>query len=234
MHTTKKTQISKETNNHEAQSLITSNNVDLSNCDREQIYLVNAIQPHGVLWVLEESTLQIVQASANSASFLGLSGAKVIGQTLYSLLAADAMQTLKAQLASTELTVKLAYLLTSPCIPGSSQRFHVFGNRTDGLLILEFERAAVAGDFSDTDQFLKLSETIQQLRGSSSLLDFITVAVTQIRNFTGFERVMAYRFETDGSGKVIAEAKNPELEAYLWVCITRPVMFLYRHDVCLR
>lgn len=207
--------MSKETNNHDAQSHVTSNNVDLTNCDREPIHLINAIQPHGVLWVLDESTLQIVQASANSASFFGLSCTEVIGQTLDSLLAVDAIQTLTAQLASTELTLNFAYLLTSACIPGSSQRFHVFGNRIDGLLLLEFERPAAAGDFSDIDQFLKLSETIQQLRGSSSLLDFITVAVTQIRNFTGFERVMAYRFDTDGSGEVIAEAINPELEAYL-------------------
>ena len=207
--------IKDETDNHKAQSLVTSHNVDLSNCDREQIHLINAIQPHGVLWVLEEATLKIVQASANSISFLGLPGAEVPGQTLDNLLTADAIQTLKAQLDSTELTLNFAYLLTSACISGSSQRFHVFGNRMDDLLILEFERAAAVGDFSDTDQFLKLSETIQQLRGSSSLLGFITVAVTQIRNFTGFERVMAYRFDTDGSGEVIAEAKSPELEAYL-------------------
>lgn len=206
---------SKETHQLDDHSRITSENVDLSNCDREQIHLSNAIQPHGVLWVLDEVSMRIVQASANSTSFLGLTCTELIGKTLDSLLEIEAIDALTIQIANTELTLNFAYLLSSPCIPDSSQCFHVFGNRVDGLLLLEFERASVVGDFSDTDQFLRLSETIQQLRGSSSLLGFISVAVTQIRNFTGFERVMAYRFDTDGSGEVIAEARKPELEAYL-------------------
>ena len=33
---------------------VTVKNVDLSSCDREQVHLVGAIQPHGALLVLEE------------------------------------------------------------------------------------------------------------------------------------------------------------------------------------
>ena len=44
---------------------------DLSNCERELIHLAGSVQPHGVLLVLREPDLRIVQASANSAALLG-------------------------------------------------------------------------------------------------------------------------------------------------------------------
>ena len=46
-------------------TLATANNVDISSCDREQVHLVGAIQPHGALLVLQEPSLRIVQASIN-------------------------------------------------------------------------------------------------------------------------------------------------------------------------
>jgi two-component system, chemotaxis family, sensor kinase Cph1 len=52
--------------------LITAENVDLSNCDREQIQFVGAIQPHGALLVVQEPELRIIQVSANTKEILGL------------------------------------------------------------------------------------------------------------------------------------------------------------------
>ena len=37
----------------------------------------------------------------------------------------------------------------------------------------------------------------------------------RIRTFTGYDRVMAYKFAEDGSGQVVAEAKREDLEPYL-------------------
>ena len=45
------------------ENLVTAGNVDLSNCDRELIQYVGAIQPHGVMLVLQEPELRVVQAS---------------------------------------------------------------------------------------------------------------------------------------------------------------------------
>ena len=45
------------------ENLVTAANVDLSNCDRELIQYSGAIQPHGVLLVLQEPELRVVQAS---------------------------------------------------------------------------------------------------------------------------------------------------------------------------
>ena len=45
--------------------------------------------------------------------------------------------------------------------------------------------------------------------------NFSISRVKRIRMFTGYDRVMAYKFAEDGSGHVVAEAKRAELEPYL-------------------
>ena len=43
--------------------------VDLHNCDKEPIHIPGCIQPHGVLLVLQEPELIILQASKNTSNF---------------------------------------------------------------------------------------------------------------------------------------------------------------------
>ncbi len=194
---------------------ITASNVDISNCDREQIHLVNAIQPHGALLVLEEPSLHIVQASANIGSFLGLPAESLLGHTIDALLGKANTDKLRTILAEHDLTNILDRLMTLPKLPHLDQWFNVFGNRTDGFLVLEFERASPSSQEQERVGLYQFRDFIQRLQRTPSLAVFLDVAIEQIRHFTGFDRVMAYRFDLDGSGEVVAEAKAPDLEAYL-------------------
>ena len=61
------------------ETIVTAVNVDLSNCDREQIQYAGAIQPHGAMLVLRDPDLQIVQASANCGELLGFAPGQLVG-----------------------------------------------------------------------------------------------------------------------------------------------------------
>ena len=196
--------------------LVTANNVDISSCDREQVHLVGAIQPHGVLLVLQEPSLRIVQASTNSADFLGIPCEQLVGQCLESLLGAVHTATISTQLLAKNLTGAFTHLLSMSGLGHQQGVVHITGNRIDGLLLLEFEPSRYAVELNPAHTYCsKLQDIIQHLYGNSGLLNFLAVAVEQLRDLTGFERVMAYRFDRDGSGEVIAEAKDTALEAYL-------------------
>src|SRR4029078_3583624 len=56
---------------------------------------------------------------------------------------------------------------------------------------------------------------LMRLQRVSTLAELADVIVQQVRQVTGFERVMFYRFHEDGHGSVDAEAKEPGLEPYL-------------------
>lgn len=194
---------------------ISINDVDTRACDQEPIHLVNAIQPHAALLVLEEPGLTIRQASANTREFLGVAADTLVGQSLALALGSENTAMLRAGLASQNLTGVLAHLGCLETLPHGVAPLHVFGNRIDDFLLLEFERA----DDRDPRQALAslrgLRDATQHLRQTEMLEAFLEVAVEQIRAFSGFDRVMAYRFAEDGSGEVVAEAMLPGLESYL-------------------
>ena len=195
---------------------MTVTNVDLSSCDREQVHLVGAIQPHGVLLVLEEPALRIIQASTNSADFLGIPCEQLVGQCLEVLLGDENTAAIRAKLVAKELTKIFSHLISVSCLLHQDSVLHISGNRIDDLLLLEFERTTGTVDVNPVYECSSsFQDMIQQLYGSPGLLSFLSVVVEQVRILTGFERVMIYRFDRDGSGVVIAEAKDIGLEAYL-------------------
>lgn len=61
--------------------------VDLTNCDREPIHIPGLIQPHGVLLVLQEPELEIIQVSSNTFELLGRYPQDLLGKPLLTLLA---------------------------------------------------------------------------------------------------------------------------------------------------
>jgi len=194
---------------------VSADTVDLGNCDREQIQYIEAIQPHGALLIVEEPSLRIVQYSANLSAFLGLAGAVWHGQTLKQLLGEDSVRELQKTLTGSDLERTYLHLLTLSGPNRHDAAFHLFGNRMDGLLIIELERAVPNPDQKNALSLHTLHNALPLLKRPGKLQDFLQRASDLIKTYTGFERVMIYRFEPDGSGHVIAESREPTLEAYL-------------------
>jgi len=198
-----------------ATPIITATNVDLSNCDREQVQFSGAIQPHGALLVLSEPELLIVQASANVAELLGTPPAEtLLGQGLEPVFGAEQASALCSRMARDPATLEIGPVHVARMqLPGGL--FDAFAHRVDGVVILELERVAAAAVPPALQLYSDLQASIAQLQATSSLQSFFDLAVEQIRMFTGYDRVMAYKFLEDGSGQVLAEAKAESLEPYL-------------------
>jgi chemotaxis family two-component system sensor kinase Cph1 len=188
--------------------------LDFSHCDREQIQYAGAIQPHGALLVLLEPALRIIQASANTDAYLGLPPEALLGQGIERLLGEEATTALRARLATHDLHGMLQHLM-SVRTSARDECFHLFGNRADGRLLLEFERQDEQAHRGAPHLYQQVHRTLQRLQATASLQEFLQLAVAQLRTLTGFDRVMAYRFAADGSGEVVAESVAANLETYL-------------------
>ena len=183
-------------------------------CDREAIHLVNAIQPHAALLVVREPELEILQASANTRDFLGFAPEELIGTRLADRLDRELTLSQQNVLADDALQDGLVHVLRMDAPRPDLRPLHVFANRIDGLLLVEFERAGTV-DATDCKGQSTLRRTIQRLQKTDCLSAFLAMAVEQVRKLSGFERVMAYRFDEDGSGEVVAESITDDLESYL-------------------
>ncbi|MFI1990347.1 ATP-binding protein [Actinoplanes sp. NPDC020271] len=96
-------------------------------------------------------------------------------------------------------------------LPGDDQRFDVTVHRAEGLLVLEFEPAA-----AEAMGALLVRQALMRLQRATTVAEAARAAVREIRDITGYDRVVAYRFEAvDGPGEVIAEDVVDDWEPWL-------------------
>jgi light-regulated signal transduction histidine kinase (bacteriophytochrome) len=192
--------------------MVTSKTVDLTNCDREQIQFAGAIQPHGALLVMEEPELRILQASRNALDLLGIPAETLVGGNLRSLFSEEQAAALRGHLVRQNLEGPPVHITRTELFDRS---FDVFAHRRDHLLILELEERRQDAGFSLFDLYSGLSGTISKLEATTSLQSLLDLAAQEIRFFSGFDRVMIYKFMEDKSGWVRSEALSEGFEPYL-------------------
>ena len=182
---------------------ITASNVDLSNCDREQIQFPGAILPHGVLLVVKEPELNIIQASENSGEVLGTDVKDLLQHPLTALFDDAQMSSIRERLRRDSLTGPPTRLAV---VTMNSRSFDLLAHRYDQVLFLEFEPRPPENAVSVSDLYAELRSTTLTIQSTKTLQEFMDLAVEKIRSFTGFDRVMAYKFLPDGSGWVRSES----------------------------
>ena len=184
---------------------------NLENCDREPIHVPGSIQPHGALLAFDRLG-RLSHASANAPALLGM--ALDFGRTLRpEAFGGDAAleQQFQDALADASSDELVANSLETR---RGETTFDVVMHSQHGRVICEFERRAA--DAAEVSTFAHLAyramDTLKRQRSTDRLLD---AAVIAVREMTGFDRVMAYRFGHDDSGDVVAEACKDTLEPYL-------------------
>jgi two-component system, chemotaxis family, sensor kinase Cph1 len=187
--------------------------LSLTSCDREPIHIPSAIQPHGVLLTFSETDFTILQISQNSEAFLGKKPEAFIGKPLSILMKQEQIEAIRGCVNAEFENVNPLHLKLS--VKGKSQSFEGVVHHSDGVIVLELEHSIKqkAVDFFDFYKFVKVP--INHLQNTQTLSELSQQAVTEIRSITGFDRVMLYRFDEDGSGHVIAESKADKSESFL-------------------
>lgn len=188
--------------------------VDLTNCDREPIHISGAIQPHGLLFVLQEPELIILQVSNNTSKFLGVSARELINKPLSTLLDQYHIDVIKACLFHEDLQSKNPIKLS---IKSGDRNLSFDGiiHRSEGGLILELEPARFSGNISFLNFYDLVRSSVSKLQNASNLHGLCESMVKEVRKINGFDRVMIYRFNEEGHGTVIAEDKLEDLAAFL-------------------
>lgn len=192
---------------------ITAKNVDLSNCDRELVQHPAAVQGHGAMLIVEEPEYIIRQASQNCSELIGRPVADLLGRSISEVFGSRAPRMLE-QLHKMSLENGPVHVVRES-FAGSTQGVNIFAHRCDGVLILEIEVICNQPDEPTAHLYSDVRETTAALEAIGGLQNFFDLAVEKIRRFTGYDRVMAYKFADDGSGHVFAEAKSQHLEPYL-------------------
>jgi len=184
--------------------------VDLSNCDLEPIHIPSLIQSHGMLLAARDSDLRVVYASANSLALMGVTPAFILERTLTDVLGAEAVAAIERALGHETYLPKDIHSFTFPI--SGDRLFDVTANRTQGLLCIELEVTLEPRRWDLLVSHLETATRSLAAKTSNELYDAIPPL---LREFTGYDRIMVYKFDPDGHGEVIGEAKAPEMEPFL-------------------
>ena len=181
--------------------------VDLTNCDREPIQTPGTIQPHGCLIACDPTGTTVLRHSVNAAGMLS-AGSLEVGARLEDVFGREVAHTLRNAIATAGDPARPA-LRHGLQLPGGD-RFDVSVHLHEANAIIEFEPVAATAD-----QPLEVARMlISRIRSIGNVDQLLERSSRLIHALLGYDRVMIYRFEDDGAGKVISEHKRRDLESF--------------------
>jgi light-regulated signal transduction histidine kinase (bacteriophytochrome) len=183
--------------------------VDLTNCDREPIHILGAIQPIGFLVALTADWL-VARTSANIGDFIGFQPADLFGKPLFELFLPKAIHDLRNRSTLLRGADAVERIFDLELVAGRPN-FDVALHFSGGQIVIEAEPAS--GEHGDATGMVR--SMIARLDGAADFSAFYREGARQVRALIEFDRVMVYRFAADGSGEVVAEAVRPGIGSFM-------------------
>ena len=191
-----------------AEPVLAAPRITLENCADEPIHVPGTVQAHGAMLVFDCNAM-LEAWSANLADLLQLDVR--VGMPLQALALPAAVRTMVEGCIA--LGAEEAIPLVLPVRIGERD-FDCITHAYRDRIIVEFELRDIPVD--EIGIFaLKAHGALDRLKRQTSIRTLLQMATDQVRDITGFDRVMGYRFGQDGSGDVIAESRIASLAPLL-------------------
>ncbi|WP_373546010.1 ATP-binding protein [Chamaesiphon sp.] len=197
-------------------------NPALTNLEQPSIHTLTKVQSHGVLLVLQEPDLIVLQVSDNTVATFGIAPNRLLGQPLEHILDVFQVEKFRADLKDKNFDrSNYSKVWVQKSTDNYSIFDAVFHRSPDGTLILELEPTHKDEHIPFLSFYHLAKTSILQGRDytndrlTANLTAFGRNVVAQVREMTGFDRVLLYKFDEDGHGEVLAEDKVAQMESYL-------------------
>ncbi len=186
-------------------SIVYQDQVNLDNCESEPIHIPGSIQPHGFLLAVDSD--HILRFCSENIREVGFDPARVLGQKLSLLFNSDDYQKIAEALEKPGYTKGQVTRLK-----WAGKDINLLTHQSDTYHILEIE------PFTENEiPFLNsLSFEFARLTGEAKNLKELCQKISKhIKEITGYDRVMIYKFDDQYNGEVFAESKEEHLESFL-------------------
>ena len=178
-------------------------------CAREPIHVPGAVQPHAALLAFHPETRRTLVCSANVFEVLGQRSDDLLGRPMADVLPAELAAAIEQ--AAGEGRLRAAAPLRCETTLGPDEApFIALAHERGDRWIVELEPAPVHGQDFGAPSLTTLAEAYSRLREAPDLDAAASRAARLVRDITGFERVLIYRFDRDWNGEAIAEDRDPD------------------------
>jgi light-regulated signal transduction histidine kinase (bacteriophytochrome) len=183
-----------------------------NDCAREPIHLSAAIQPHGYLVSCELPEWTVRHVSANIAELFEVEPGQLLGQRLGEHVGDDVLHALAEAVALGE-PGQPAQRAGGGNLGALGRLCDLTVHVADGLVHIEIEPQPYGQP--ERVPSAVAQAMIARLSTAADDADFHRRVAEQVRQLTGYDRVMVYRFRADDSGEVIAESCPADMEPFL-------------------
>ena len=189
-------------------------NMELTNrlltCEDEPIRVPGSVQRHGFLLGLDETSEHVAVVSENVEEFLGIPVKLILGARLDSFLDREVMAAVTMMLMTPATEEIQTYL---GAFQVRAELCSVIAHRSNGRHILEFEKQdRLVGAAKMNAIITNFVGLLSKLRTKEDMCRALT---RQMKELTGYDRVMIYSFDEVGHGNVLSEENNGKLPSFL-------------------
>ena len=187
----------------------------LENCASEPIHRIGSIQPHGALLVLNpDDDYKIVRASENVGDFIGVPH-DILLETTFSTWVDDvSFNHVIAMMEVVERRNTATGKLNFDC-KNIWQVFDVHLYKSDSFYVLEL--IIDDGNHKEVElaNLLFEMEKSQLIAGDgANVIRYLDYIATLVREMTGHDSVMVYRFDEDWNGEIICQSRVESSPSY--------------------
>ncbi len=186
---------------HKEENLMVVNIQDTSFCDAESIHNLSRIQRSGYLLILSYENLEILQVSDNISSLTNIHYQEALNQTLDYLFDKDFYTKIYNAISILNKNSKKEKTFVETY---KKSRFFCAIHLSEKYVILEISDITdqnTTEDFSVEENLDKIILRCQKTETFDSLCNEI---ISSIQKLSGYDRVLMYKFDEDGSGTVLA------------------------------
>jgi two-component system, chemotaxis family, sensor kinase Cph1 len=188
-------------------NIVASASPDLSTCDQEPIRTPGSIQPHGMMLIVDVDGLNVRHVAGDVEERLGIAGWQ--NRPLNTLI-------------GNELNDQVGALRDPGTIGGfvgqlqtvTGDVVDLTAHRSASYILVELESAS-RESLPASLVLGRLAESAVRFEQAASLEALCQRAATEFRRFTGFDRVMIYRFLDADAGQVLAGDRRIDLPSFL-------------------
>ncbi len=184
---------------------------DITNCDREPIHIPGSVQPHAALLAVDLKELRIIQAGGDTPRILGAKAIELLGANLSDWFAPGRVSQLRTLLDTEGSLIRPVHAFSIDSRRDGGP-VDVFVYRSGALALLELEPV---GESLPEDALAIVQAMLSRVQHADTPHAFCQGLADGVRRVSGFDRVMVYRFLSDGSGCVDAEARGEDVESFL-------------------
>ena len=184
-------------------------NYDAEFCGKVPLHQTNQVQPHGILLVVKEDDLVILQCSENAHELQQTAVESIPGRSLGDLIDPKQIETLRQRLFN-GLEGKIPMIWTI----GGKERLALI-QKVGGYFIAEIEKEGHAAADTFVTVYQELKFVMASIMGAPTAAEACTIACREIKRLSGFDKVMIYRFDKDWNGEVVAEEKEEGMDEYM-------------------